>query len=148
MTFIYMLGEKISIRNLILILVIGMFIGTNVWCSCSGGILEGFHSGKNIAMAGLDYSMGKGVPVSWKDKGLVETDTANTPNNQYSHLKNNTSGDVPLPEGELLLFNENRFDPSCCPSTYSNSSGCACISSEQMQYLNERGGNRTSNDIY
>jgi hypothetical protein len=128
MTFINLFGEKISIRNLILILVIGMFIGTNVWCSCSGGLLEGFQSGKQITMTALDYSMRKGVPISGKDKGFV--------------------GSVPLPEGELLLFKDNTFDPTCCPSTYSNSSGCACISGEQMEYLNKRGGNRTLNGQY
>lgn len=143
-----MFGEKISIRNIILILVIGMFIGTNVWCSCSGGLLEGFQSGKNIAMSTLDYTMSTGVPVSWKDKGFIENGTSNTQNDLYSQLKNNVGGSVPLPEGELLIFKENTFDPTCCPSTYSNSSGCACISGEQMQYLNERGGNRTLNGIY
>ena len=148
MTFIYMLGEKISIKNLILILVVGIFIGTNLWCSCSGGLLEGFQSSKNIAMAVLDYSISDGVPASWKDKGFVGTGTVNTPKDWYSHLKNNMGGSVPLPEGELLMFNGNTFDPTCCPSTYSNSSGCACISGEQMQYLNERGGNRTSDGIY
>lgn len=147
MTFINIFGEKLSIRNLILILVVGMFIGTNVWCSCSGGLLEGFQSGIQITMAALDYSMRKGVPVSWKDKGFVGTGV-NTPKDWHNHLKNNVGGSVPLPEGELLLFKENTFDPTCCPSTYSNSSGCACISIEQMKYLNQRGGNRTLNGEY
>jgi hypothetical protein len=143
-----MLGEKISIRNLIIILVLGIFIGMNVWCSCSGGLLEGFQAGKHITMSALDYTMSNGVPVTWKDKGYVGTGTVNTPDDWYNQLKNNVGGRVPLPEGELLMFAENTFDPSCCPSTYSNSSGCACISGEQMQYLNERGGNRTSNGLY
>lgn len=143
-----MFGEKISIKNIILILVLGMFIGANVWCSCSGGLLEGFHSGKTIAMSSLDYTMNTGVPKSWKDKGFVGNGVVNTEKDLYSQLKNNVGGSVPLPEGELLIFAENTFDPTCCPSTYSNSSGCACISEKQMQYLNERGGNRNLNSIY
>tara|TARA_B110000285_G_C15068036_1_gene586285 strand:- start:163 stop:459 length:297 start_codon:yes stop_codon:yes gene_type:complete len=50
---------------------------------------------------------------------------------------------VPLPKGEMEMFADNDFSPECCPSTYSNSSGCACITQEQVDYLNERGGNRT-----
>lgn len=143
-----MFGEKISIRNFILIIVIGIFIGANVWCSCSGGLLEGLNTGKKLAMSSIHYTMNTGVPVSWKDKGLVGTDNVNTQTDKYSHLKNNVGGSVPLPEGDLSLFSENTFDPACCPSTYSNSSGCACVSEKQMHYLNERGGNRTLNSTY
>ena len=63
----------------------------------------------------------------------------------YGPLKNNTGGSVPLPENELNFFYNNKFDPSCCsqPQQYSSSTGCACITKEQMQYLNKRGGNNT-----
>ena len=63
-------------------------------------------------------------------------------------LEDNVGGKVPLPEGELLIFAENKFDPKCCPSAYSNSSGCVCATPEQMNYLNTRGGNRTFSSIY
>jgi len=54
-------------------------------------------------------------------------------------------GPVPLPKDELFMFYANEFKPECCskPQQYSASTGCACISSSQMQYLNMRGGNRT-----
>ena len=48
---------------------------------------------------------------------------------------------VPLPEGELLMFANTPFKPECCPNTYSNSSGCACLTGKQYNYLVERGGN-------
>lgn len=50
---------------------------------------------------------------------------------------------VPLPEGEMVIFSQNKFKPECCPSPYSSSSGCACITPEQINYLNTRGGNRS-----
>jgi hypothetical protein len=50
---------------------------------------------------------------------------------------------VPLPEGELFFFSQNQFKPECCPGPYSTSTGCACMTSEQWNYLNSRGGNRT-----
>ena len=40
-----------------------------------------------------------------------------------------------------LIFDNTKFSPKCCPNTYSNSIGCACMSMPQYRYLIERGGN-------
>lgn len=48
---------------------------------------------------------------------------------------------IPLPEGELSMFANTPFKPECCPNTYSNSSGCACMTAGQYNYLVQRGGN-------
>ena len=48
---------------------------------------------------------------------------------------------VPLPEGEMLMFANTPFKPECCPNTFSNSSGCACMTGSMYNYLVERGGN-------
>ena len=48
---------------------------------------------------------------------------------------------VPLPEGEMLMFANTQFKPECCPNTYSTSTGCACMTSGQYNYLIMRGGN-------
>lgn len=55
---------------------------------------------------------------------------------------------VPLPDGELFFFQNNQFKPECCPGPYSSSTGCACMSTEQIKYLNTRGGNRTSDSEF
>ena len=47
----------------------------------------------------------------------------------------------PLSYGELSMFANTPFKPECCPSTYSTSTGCACISNDQYGYLLSRGGN-------
>lgn len=47
----------------------------------------------------------------------------------------------PLSRGELNMFSGTPFKPQCCPSTYSNSEGCACINKDQYNYLITRGGN-------
>ena len=52
-------------------------------------------------------------------------------------------GPIPLPPGELLIFAENEVKPECCPSYYTSSTGCVCASKKQINYLNQRGGNRT-----
>jgi hypothetical protein len=63
--------------------------------------------------------------------------------NRLNSYKHNVGTPVPLPEGELFFFADNKFKPECCPSTYSDSMGCACLSQDQVNYINQRGGNRT-----
>ena len=39
------------------------------------------------------------------------------------------------------MFANTPFKPECCPNAFSNSSGCACMTGGQFNYLVERGGN-------
>ncbi len=55
---------------------------------------------------------------------------------------------VPLPEGEMLMFANTPFKPECCPNTYSTSSGCACMTGEQYNYLVLRGSNNVPYSEY
>ena len=55
---------------------------------------------------------------------------------------------VPLPEGEMLLFANTPFKAECCPNAYSTSTGCACMTTEQYNYLTLRGGNNTPYSEY
>jgi hypothetical protein len=55
---------------------------------------------------------------------------------------------VPLPEGEMLMFANTPFKPECCPNTYSNSMGCACMTGGQYNYLVQRGGNNVPYSEY
>ena len=48
-----------------------------------------------------------------------------------------------LKPGDIMTFANTEFKPECCPSTYTSSTGCACITQEQVDYINQRGGNRT-----
>jgi hypothetical protein len=98
----------------------------------SFNIREGFFN--HLEGSSLDYHIGDGVASSWENKDGSKY--------MRQSLEDNTGGNIPLPEGELLIFKENKFDPECCPSVYSNSSGCVCATPEQMTYLNKRAGNR------
>ena len=44
-------------------------------------------------------------------------------------------------------FNKNASHSSCCPSVFSNAAGCICLTSEQSDFLNQRGGNRSYGEI-
>jgi hypothetical protein len=48
---------------------------------------------------------------------------------------------LPLPEGEMSFFANMEFKPECCPNSYSNSVGCACMGAKDVNYLLTRGGN-------
>jgi len=63
--------------------------------------------------------------------------------NKLDSYKYNTGPPIPLPEGELFFFADTKFNPESCPSTYSNSMGCAAMSQPQYNYLMMRGGNHT-----
>ncbi len=55
---------------------------------------------------------------------------------------------IPLPKGEMVLFANTPFKPECCPNTFSTSSGCACMTGPQYNYLVTRGGNNVPYSEY
>ena len=69
-------------------------------------------------------------------KGMGNEDKLNS----YQY---NNGPAIPLPEGEMFFFKDTKFDTSCCPGSYTNSKGCACLSKKQFQYLTMRAGNNT-----
>ena len=85
--------------------------------------------------------MGMDNPGSWAQKaaGYASDMGYNTVLSSHANYKGT---DVPL-QGTLSFFKDNAFKPECCPSTYTSSTGCACTSVAQLNYLNQRGGNRT-----
>jgi hypothetical protein len=133
-------GQRMKLTNIIVLLVLGIMIGGSLLCSCASR--EGFHT-KNAAPT--DYNIGTGVRGSWENTNASSASSSGW--SQWSKgLQANQGGPVPLPEGQMDFLANNKFTPECCTgpaSSYSNSLGCACLSPEQAQYLNQRGGNRT-----
>jgi hypothetical protein len=102
-------------------------------------------------MATIGSSLGEmnngDVAASWITKATsYSSDFGYMDRNRGSVMEVGTP--VPLPEGELFFFANNKFKPECCPGPYSTSTGCACMSKEQINYLNTRGGNRTSDSEF
>jgi len=107
---------------------------------------EGFSS-SIFSDAPSAYTLGDYTEVntsSWSNPNLVVSKGQPLSQGVQSIL-NRPKQHVPLVGGEMVLFNNNTFKPECCPSTYSNSQGCACITPDQYNYLIKRGGN---NDPY
>ena len=131
------LGSQFNLASLAVVLIIGAAIG--FYTLCSNSMLEGFGS----FGAPVNYIMGTDVPGDTWTQPLTNISTAYA--NMYAPLASNVGGKVPLPENELFFFYNNKFSPYCCfkPQQYSSSTGCACISTEQMKYISSRGGNNT-----
>jgi hypothetical protein len=98
---------------------------------------------------GMD-TMGADVnEVQNSDVAGMWVSKANTYASEFGYQAINNTGsaytaDEPLKNGSLVMFAKNKFKPECCPSPYSSSSGCVCMTPEQINYLNTRGGNRTT----
>ena len=43
----------------------------------------------------------------------------------------------------MFMFAYNQCKPECCPSTYSCSGGCVCVTQAQSEYIANRGNNNT-----
>jgi hypothetical protein len=107
---------------------------------------------------GANTNYGQSSPYSLVDYKPVDTKSWFTPNLTYSSNKNVPTGvanilnrpnqPVPLPKGELDMFATTSFKPQCCPNAYSNSSGCACMTVQQYNYLIDRGGNNVPYSEY
>lgn len=150
----------------VLFLIIGAILGSHLFCSCTSFTIDGMPSNVGsvfkeafaqrnaLALGSDDY----GAPINYNmDSGVIGNNwetAARKYANQIGNQDNTNSGEyykggpIPLPPGELLIFAENDVKPECCPSYYSSSTGCVCASKKQMNYLNQRGGNRTLNSEF
>jgi hypothetical protein len=134
------LGLKINLLNAAIFLVLGMLIATHTTCACSKVSVK--EAMTNLAnAASLDHNNNADLLNSWVSKSHTYAGNMGYKSVLDKH-ENYKGTPVPL-ENTLFYFQDNEFKAECCPSTYSTSTGCACTSSDQMKYLNERGGNRT-----
>ena len=168
---INLFGFKMNLEILILIGVIYLIlVGHTVGGCCNMPlIMEGLKSMdssdsssddmKKMAMlkkkqegfTGANTNYGESSQYSLGDYSSPDTSSWGQPNMTVTPGKPLSKGvkdflareeqPVPLPEGEMLLFANTPFKPECCPNTFSNSSGCACLTGSQYNYLIERGGN-------
>ena len=130
------LGFKLRPELLTAIIVLAIIIWITSISSCAkvNSIQEG--------MATLDYKMGEGVHSSWETREQDKGSSIEWRMQDHdAHLS-----DFVSPDEKLAFFARTQFKPECCGSSYASSGGCACMSKQQMNYLNTRGGNRTVPD--
>lgn len=132
---------------IIIIILLIIIIVSHVGCSCSrlrksdvasmfNDVREGFSNINSFASA-------KQAPPDtkkWEQPNLVIAPDTPLPQGVVDILQRK-GGKVPLPSDQKEMFLTTQFKPECCPNTFSNSMGCACMSLGQYEYLKERGGN-------
>jgi len=148
-----LLGMKLNVELLILIGVVYLILVGHTVCGCCkfGGYNEGF-TGANIN-DGLSapYSLTKPeAPINTNNWSLSDMNVV--PGQPLSKgvkdVLNRPQQPLPLPNGEMLMFANTEFKPDCCPNTYSTSTGCACMTTGQYNYLITRGGNNVPYSEY
>ena len=110
------------------------------------------------AFVGANTNYGESSPFDINNDDSINTDNWMQPNlsvvpgQSYSkgvrEILDRPQQPIPLPEGEMLMFANTPFKPECCPNTYSNSSGCACMTTGQYNYLVTRGSNNVPYSEY
>jgi hypothetical protein len=79
-------------------------------------------------------------PETWSMPTL-EYSKGTTPSIGAEAILDRPAQPIPLPEGQLDFLATTPFRTDCCPSAFSTSTGCACLTMDQYKYLHERGGN-------
>lgn len=86
-------------------------------------------------------------PSKWSQPTLAYSSKANASDGAKA-IWDRKEQPIPLPPGEMNMFETTPFKPECCPNTFSNSSGCACMTVKQYDYLIHRGGNNVPYSEY
>ena len=132
----------------------------------------------NAARVGIEAFTGHSGKVSHKKEGFTNNSSSFSPNSQFGlanrkpvstkswfspdltykkggkkgrgvqQIMNRKPQQIPLPDDQLSMFANTDFKPECCPNTYSNSEGCACMTDGQYNYLINRGGNNVPYSEY
>jgi len=159
---ITILGFKFRLEILVLIVVLYWIMAGHLVCSCSKFPLMGMLTRKVSPLEGFvgtlndgesaSYSLGKynGVimPTSTWGQPTLDVVPGRPVSKGVQNILNRKKQPIPLPEGELNMFETTPFKPECCPNAYSNSSGCACMTVDQYNYLIQRGGNNVPYSEY
>jgi hypothetical protein len=152
---IKLFGVKIRLELIILFVLLWIALGCHSCSKTKFVGYEGFTGANTNYGESSSYILNQPTNTkNWGTANLVVTpDTATwgmpnlsvTPGQPLSpgvkDFLSREAQSVPLPEDELLLFANTPFKPQCCPNAYSNSTGCACMTGKQYNYLIQRGGN-------
>ena len=156
MSTISLFGIKVNLEILILIGVLYLILVGHTVCGCCN--MRGMGNMLKEGFAGANTNYGESSRYSLSNNKKINTDKWSKPDLTVTsgqslspgvqQILNRTPQPVPLPEGEMLMFANTPFKPECCPNTYSNSEGCACMTTDQYNYLVLRGGNNAPYSEY
>jgi hypothetical protein len=103
---------------------------------------EGFSSGwMSVPLFSKAKSLDYITPPSTWDAQPISISASGVPTPAAAAILDRPAQPLPLKDGQMLMFADTEFKPECCPNTYSSSSGCACMTMGQYDYLRDGGGN-------
>lgn len=149
-------GYKLDLEILILIGILYLILVGHTVCGCCNmprikKVVENFvgaNTNNGMSMEFKDYNVQAQTDISkWGRPSLV-VKPGEKPDAAVQAILDRPEQPVPLPEGQMLMFATTPFKPECCPTAYSNSSGCACVTSGQYNYLQMRGSNNIPYSVY
>lgn len=155
-------GYKINTMMVVLLMIAIVVIFTSSVCGTCDvpGIIEGLEDmatkkeekkeGYTNLENSASYSLANYSPQdtsSWATPDLTLT-RGKQPSAGAKSIMNRPAQQIPLPEGEMLMFANTEFKPECCPNTYSTGNGCACMTPAQYGHLVSRGGNNVPYSEY
>lgn len=123
----------------------------------SGNIIQGFRNAAE--MQGAEFKRKEGFQSRYLDnaggaKDLYQPmgafDGVNLPTGNKSAWRYTSPNEELLGaeftpgDDSLFIFKNNQCKPECCGASFSCSGGCVCTTEKQRDYINGRGGNRTS----
>ena len=161
---------KLRLEILVVIVIVFWIMSGHVLCSCSRiGLVEGMELlkeamgnpknkiasqnafqnndvvkegfvGSNNTAYGPEFSESKTTgyimdPSTWAFGGNP------TSGSGLGKIENRPTQPIPPPEGQLSFFATTPFKSECCPNAYTSSTGCACMTLEQNDFLQKRGMN-------
>ena len=121
---------KMNSGTIILICIILFVLLSHIFYSC------GKTNNSYLLMEGFTSSGGK------------STGSKNTASSKKNNITKKEGFSNSGGNNSMLMFANTKFKPECCPTTYTNSSGCACMSNKQYEYLIQRGGNNVPYSEY
>lgn len=127
----------------------------------AGGIVANKVKGAVSAregFAGANTNFGQSSPYDLTGNSSVDTSSWMQPNlvvqqgkpvnSAVKQFLSRKQQQLPLQNGEMDFFANVEFKPECCPNTYSTSTGCACMTSKDYNYLVTRSGNNVPYSEY
>jgi hypothetical protein len=136
MNEISIFGSKCRIEIIIICLLFGFIAGGYMLCGCIRPMYnryEGMTS--NPVSAPLNYNSNGGEQYSWLNQ-VQETDKNTLGGNDNTYTPNDSGNN------SLAMFANTKTSPTCTGQS-SGYGGVYCVTPEQKELINTRGGNRT-----
>lgn len=86
-------------------------------------------------------------PKLWDPAKILVYQGSSLPDEPAKPVEYDNHESLPTVDGtdkaprSMFMMAFNKCDPSCCPSSYSCSGGCVCMTDEQKNFLGNRGNN-------